>query len=51
MLTVNEIAGLLSPLFLWNKLMKQPHFLRVDTENFLVVHGKKMGVANLFFRL
>ena len=31
MLTVNEIAGFLSQLFFWNKLMKQPHFLHVDT--------------------
>ena len=33
MLTVTESAGFLSQLFLWNKLMKQPHFLHVDTNS------------------
>ena len=33
MLSASEITGFLNQLFLWNKLMKQPHFLHVDTNS------------------
>ena len=56
---VNEISGFLSELFLWNKLMKQSHFLHVDTNSqklkvdwkFLGWTWSKMGVVNLVSRL
>ena len=33
MFSVNQIAGFFNQLFLQNKLMKQPHFLHVDTNS------------------
>ena len=42
--SANQIAGL-SQLFLWNKSMKQPHFLHVDT------NSQKLKVDQKFFLL
>ena len=40
---MNQIAGFLNELFLQNKLMKQPHFLHVDTSS------QKLKVDQKFF--
>ena len=55
MLSASQIAGFLNQLFLQNKLMKQSHFLNVDTNSqklkvdrkFCGWAWSKIGVTNL----
>ena len=44
MLLENQIKGLLNQLYLYNKMMKKPDFLYVDTDSWKVeVDGKVLG--------
>ena len=55
MLSASQIAGFLNQLFLQNKLMKQSHFLHLDTnsqklkvdQKVFVKAWSEMGMANL----